>query len=201
MFENKKCKNCGQKIRDDWDFCPYCGSETSEDSPNDYDFDSIIENEFKRIDKMFKPDLFNFPKINMKMPGGGNGISIIIRSGSGMEPKIEVKTSGGYKELEPEIKRNLGIKTCEEKGRRVKVSSITEEPETEIKASGNKKTIQIKLPGIKNFKDIDVKKLEQSLEIKAFAKGKTFFKLIPIPSNSEIINKEFKNSILKIEIA
>jgi RNA polymerase subunit RPABC4/transcription elongation factor Spt4 len=200
MFENKKCKNCGQKIRDDWDFCPYCGDETSEEFSRESDFDNIIENEFKRIDKMFKPDFFDIPKINMKMPKGGNGISIIIKSGSGMKPKIEVNTSGGYKEIEPDIKKNLGIKPSIEVERPIKVSKITEEPETEIKAAKNKKIIQIRLPGIKNFKDIDVKKLEQSLEIKAFAKDKTYFKLIPISSNSEVVNKEFKNNVLKIEV-
>ena len=30
MFENKKCKSCGEKIKDGWDFCPFCGEETSD---------------------------------------------------------------------------------------------------------------------------------------------------------------------------
>jgi len=200
MFENRKCRNCGQKIKVNWDFCPYCGIGTTEEFPIESNFEGIIENEFKRIDKMLKPDFFDFPKIDMKMPKGSNGISIIIKSGNGMNPKVEVKTSGGYKELEPEIKKNLGIKPTIEVVKPVRISKVTEEPETEIKGSGNKRVIQIKLPEIKSFKDIDVKKLEQSLEIKAFAKNKTYFKLIPIPSNSEIVNKEFNNNILKIEI-
>jgi len=199
MFENKKCKNCGERMKDEWEFCPYCGEETAASGINP--FESVfedVEDEFKRIDKMFGSDIFKIPNLDMKMPRGSNGVSIIITSGAGREPKIQVRTSKGLKNLEPEIKRNLGVKPIEEKPSR-RISKITE-PEADIKASGNKQIIQIKLPEVKSFNDIEVKKLEQSLEIKAFAKDKTYFKLIPIPSNSEIANKEFKSNVLKIEI-
>jgi len=200
MFENKKCKDCGQKIKDDWNFCPNCGEELRDELSEENIFGSI-EDEFKRIDKMFASD-FDFPKFDMKMPKKSNGVNIIIRSGTGMRPQVEVKTSGGYKQLEPEIKRNLGIASApvkEIKSLR-SISRIAEEPETDIKNEGSKQIIQIKLPDIKNLSDVEVKKLEQSLEIKAFGKDKTYFKLIPIPSNSNIVKKEFKNENLKIEI-
>ncbi len=199
MFENKKCKSCGEKIKDGWDFCPFCGEETCDKECFGEGIFDDVEDEFKRIDKMFASD-FQIPKIDMRMPKN-NGISIIISSGTGSEPKIQVRTSGGYKQLEPQIKKNLGIKSIEEVERPVKrISKVTEEPEAETKCVGNKQIIQIKLPEIKNFKDIEIKKLEQSIEIKAFAKDKTYFKLIPIPSNCEIVDKEFKNDTLKIEL-
>lgn len=200
MFESKKCKNCEEKIKEEWEFCPHCGEETSGEEYFGENMFDDVEDEFKRIDKMFASDLFSFPKFDMRMPKS-NGISIVISSGTGREPKIEVMTSGSYKKLEPEIKKNLGIKPVMKVKKTVKgLPKVTEEPETEIKSTGNKKIIQIKLPEIKNLKDIDVKKLEQSIEIKALSKDKTYFKLIPIPSESEIINKEFKNNVLKIEL-
>lgn len=204
MFR-KKCENCGEEIKTGWTFCPNCGDQLKEDSPI-FSHESIfddIDNEFKRIDKMFGSDFFGFPKFDMKMPKGSGGVSVTITSGTGKEPKVNVKTSGSYKHLEPEIKRKLGVKPAIEEVEEEpvkKVSKVTEEPETKIKTIGNKQTIQIKLPDVKNLKDIEIKKLEQSLEIKAFSKDKTYFKLIPIPKNSEILNKEFKNNVLKIEI-
>jgi hypothetical protein len=137
-----------------------------------------------------------------KMKGGG--ISITIQSGTGMEPKIEIKTSGEYKKLEPEIKRKLGIKPAieeveeevEKKPR--KIPKITEEPETKIEKIGNLQRIQIKLPDVKSEDDIEVKSLEQSIEVKAFAGDKAYFKLLPITGT--IIKKEFKDKILKIEV-
>jgi HSP20 family molecular chaperone IbpA len=146
-------------------------------------------------------EFFKIPNLNMRMPKGSNGINIVITSGMEREPNIEVRTSGNFKNLEPEIKRNLGIKPAIKEEEPVrKITKVTEEPETQLKTAGNRQTIQLKLPEIKNLSDIEVKKLEQSMEIKAFAKDKTYFKLIPISSNFEIVNKEFKNNVLKIEL-
>lgn len=201
MFKKKKCENCGEEVKDEWTFCPNCGEQLKE-FPQESIFDDI-EDEFKRIDKMFSSSFFDFPKFNVKFPKGSGGISITITSGTGREPKIDVKTSGSFKEVEPDIKRKLGVKPSieevEEKPK-VKQTKVAEEPETKIENIGNKQIIQIKLPNVKSLKDIEVKKLEQSVEVKAFADDVTYFKLIPVPSNSYITNKEFKNNVLRIEI-
>ncbi|MEM7824975.1 MAG: hypothetical protein QXO27_03305, partial [Candidatus Aenigmatarchaeota archaeon] len=87
----------------------------------------------------------------------------------------------------------------DKKKREIRVTKVAEEPETEIQTVGNKQIISIKLPDVKKEEDIEIKKLEQSLEVKAFAGDKTYFKLIPIPKEASI-NKKFKNGLLKIEI-
>jgi HSP20 family molecular chaperone IbpA len=204
MFERKKCKECGEKVSDKWDFCPYCGAPLREKEFEPFDIFDDIEKEFRRIDKMFG---IEFPKFRIKPGIRGGGISITIQSGTGMEPKIEVKTSGEYKKLEPEIKRRLGVKPGveevseeEEVEKKVRIPKVTEEPEAEIKNLGNKQIISIKLPDVKSEEDIEVKKLEQSMEIKAFAGDKAYFKLIPLPANASIVKKEFKNGVLKIEV-
>lgn len=197
MFSSKKCKSCGKKIKDEWEFCPHCGEEISEegDFPKE-DIFSDIEDEFRRIDKMFGSDFFNFPKIDMKPSGG---ISIIISSGLGKEPRVEVRTPSGYKSLEPEIKKKLGVASSVAGQKTIRVPKVTEEPETSVQSSENKKTISIKLPDVKSEDDIDIRKLEQSIEVKAFANKKAYFTLVPIPSNFSITNKKFKNNILTIE--
>ncbi len=204
MFEKKRCKKCREKVSDKWDFCPYCGTPLKEREFETFDIFEDIEKEFRRIDKMFG---FEFPKFRIKPGIRGGGISITIQSGTGMKPHIEVKTSGEYKKIEPEIKRRLGVKAGveevseeEEKiERKVRVPKVTEEPEAEIKNLGNRQIISIKLPDVKE-KDIEVKKLEQSMEIKAFAGDKAYFKLIPLPANASIVKKEFKDDVLKIEV-
>lgn len=200
MFEKKKCPECGEKVKDEWEFCPKCGSALKE-KEGIFDVFEDIDKEFERIDKMFG---IEFPKFKFKPIVRGGGISITIQTGTGREPRIEVRTSGDYKQLEPEIKRRLGIKPSveevEEKvEKKVRVPKVTEEPETRIEKVGNKQIIRIKLPEVKE-EDIEVKKLEQSIEIKAFAGDKAYFKLIPIPSNATITKKEFKNGILNIEV-
>ena len=204
MFELKKCRRCGKGLKIDWVVCPYCGLETRERRP--YNLFDEIEKEFERIDK-FGPIFVKFPKFDMESPFKG-GISIVIKNGTGMKPKVDIKTSGNYKKLEPQIKKRLGVtegveeieEIEEEEKRKIRIPKITEEPETKVEKHGNEETITIKLPDVKNPDDIEIRKLEQSLEIKAFAGDKAYFKLIPIKPNAQISDRSFKNGILKIEV-
>jgi len=47
-----------------------------------------------------------------------------------------------------------------------------------FRREGNKTIIEIKLPDVEREEDIDVKRLEQSIEIRARAKDKLYFKLV-----------------------
>jgi HSP20 family molecular chaperone IbpA len=194
MFGRIRCRHCGRKLKKVWNFCPYCGEHV--EKKRLFSIFDEIEKEFERIDKMLG---FKFPRFDKPVRGGG--ISITIRSGTGIQPEIHVKTSGEYKRLEPEIKKKLGIREgireIEEKPE--KKIKVIEEPETKIEKVGTKEIITIKLPGVKSEEDIEIKRLEQSIEVKAFAGEKTYFKLIPIPPNA-IVNKNFKDEILKIEV-
>jgi RNA polymerase subunit RPABC4/transcription elongation factor Spt4 len=202
MFESKKCKNCGKRLKKDWTFCPSCGHDTRDRYKRHYDMIDDIEKEFERIDEIFGPKMFKFPRIDIKPMTRNSGISITIRRGTGMKPKINVKTSGNYKKIEPQIKRKLGIgdKTEQKAYKERKIPKVTEEPETKIVMTGNVKKILIKLPDVKNINDIEIRKLRQSLEIKGFAGDKAYFKLIPIRPNAQISNKSFNNGILTIEM-
>jgi RNA polymerase subunit RPABC4/transcription elongation factor Spt4 len=207
MFESKKCKRCGKGLKNDWIVCPYCGEEVKRRKPYDIfeDMERSIEKELERIDK-FGPRFFKFPRIDIESPFKSGGISITIRSGTGMKPQIDVKTAGEYKKLEPEIKRKLGVKEGveeieeEKPEKKIRIPKITEEPETKIERIGNRETITIKLPDVKSPEDIEIRKLEQSLEVKAFAGDKAYFKLIPIKPHSQVSEKSFKDGNLKIEI-
>jgi hypothetical protein len=214
MFRKKACPNCGEKIKEGWEFCPHCGEEigieTTIEKETITPFKSIfgnIDKEFERIDKMFGLDSFKFPN-SIKRGMKGGSISITVQSGTGMEPKVEIKTSGDYKKLEPELKRKLGVKPkieeveekmIEKKKREIKLPKVTEEPETEIQTIGNKQIVSIKLPDVKNEDNIEIKRLGQSIEVKAFVDDKAYFKLIPISPNATV-SKKFREGLLKIEI-
>jgi len=203
MFESKACRRCGKGLKKEWKFCPYCG-ESIRYKRAYRDIFEDVENEFERIDKMFGPRFFKFPRIDIESPFRRGGISITIRSGTGRKPKVHVKTSGRYKKLEPRLKRRLGIREgvggVKEERRGIRIPKTTEEPETKIEKRGNEETITIKLPDVKNLDDIEIRKLGQSIEIKAFAGDKAYFKLVPVRPHAQISDRSFKNGILKIEV-
>ncbi len=204
MFGRKKCPRCGKPVKNEWNFCPYCGYNLRAIYRST--FDSIFEEIERSFQEMFKSDLFKMPdifedleKFDRRVRGGG--ISIRIESGTGMKPKVYVKTFGDYKKLEPEIKKRLRVTTGvveEEREKPKRIPKITEEPEVSIRHVGTQTIVEVDLPDVKSEKDIEVKKLEQSIEIKAYAGDKAYFKIIPIPGKKEIVEREFRKGKLKI---
>ncbi len=212
MFKKKKCPRCEKDVKDEWDFCPYCGYSLKEkyrveerffeDFEGLESFNRIFERMEKEFEEMLKMPTFKIPRIKFSSPGV-SGISITIHSGTGMKPRVEVKTYGEYKKLEPEIERRLGVKVPveeveEEREVEYERPKVTEEPEAKVSRVGKKTIIEIKLPDVEREEDIEVKRLEQSIEIRARAKDKLYFKLLPIVG--EIVSKSFKDGVLKIEI-
>lgn len=204
MFVRKKCPRCGKPVKNEWNFCPYCGYNLRVIYRST--FDSIFEEIERSFQEMFKSDLFKMPdifedleKFDRRVRSGG--ISIRIESGLGMKPKVYVKTFGDYKRLEPEIKKRLKVTSGvieEEKEKPKRIPKITEEPEVSVRHVGTQTIVEVDLPDVKSEENIEVKKLEQSIEIRAYAGDKAYFKIIPIPAEKEIIRKEFKRGKLKI---
>lgn len=186
MFRKKRCPNCGRVIDKKWSFCAFCGVCLRGES-----LFEEMNKELERMRKFFVRSLLSFPPIK------GGGIKITIHSGTGIKPKIEIRTSGEYRKLEPEIKRRLGIREVKEE--KVVIPRVTEEPETKVYKLGRREVIEVKLPGVKE-EDVDIRKLEQSLEIKAMKGKKAYFTVLPVRPNSRIVKKEMKKGLLRIEL-
>lgn len=177
IFGKKKCR-CGEKLEGKWNFCPYCGKNLKE-----RDINEEIGKQLQRMNRVLGfGKVIGLPKMDIKQ--GSDGISIIISSDMGMQPNMA------------RPKREIVVERPVENTR--KMPKSVEEPETKIERTGNRQTISIRLPGVK-YEDIEIKRLEQSVEIRAFAGEKAYFKVIAIPSNAAI-NKSFKDDMLKIEV-
>lgn len=83
---------------------------------------------------------------------------------------------------------------------RKKPPSLIEEPEKEIKREDNKLVLRIKVPGVKFEKDIDLKRLKETVEIRAYGKEKMFFTFFKVPPNARIISKSLENGELIVEL-
>lgn len=196
MFNQNKCKRCGKKIKDNWNFCPNCGNNLREQGPKRPTPQPLIMQGSVNMKDVFK-DMNKILKSMMGEEPFKGGISITSLKGPN-GPKVDVKTSGDYKKVEPQLKKKLGVKKKGKKRKRK--PKATEEPEINVKEMPHENLIKVEVPGVKREEDVELNKLEQSLEIRAHAKDKTYFKLVPIPQNSSISEKELKEGVLKIRL-
>ncbi len=197
LSKKKKCGECSSPIEEDWEFCPRCGELLEAEDL----FEDVFDDMEKRFGNMER--LFQFPEISFQKGSDSGGISISIVSGTGIEPKVSIQTSGKFRELEPEIRKQFGITAAkptvqnrmETKQRKVKFEK-TEEPEMKVKKGKNEISYTISLPGIVSVRSVDVKKLPNSIEIRAAAGNKLYFKLFEVPEGFSLMEKSFKDRAL-----
>lgn len=57
------------------------------------------------------------------------------------------------------------------------------------------------LPGVMSANDIKIRQFHESIEIRAYAKDRAYFKVIPIGQNSQIVEKKYQEEMLKLVIS
>ena len=75
------------------------------------------------------------------------------------------------------------------------------EPKVSVKHVSNEIHISVFLPEVISIDDISINKFEESLEIRAYAGDKMYFKVIPISESSQILKKSFGNQMLKLVLS
>jgi HSP20 family molecular chaperone IbpA len=78
----------------------------------------------------------------------------------------------------------------------LKLPENVSEPETSLKRSNNEMIFTLKLPGVQRKEDIDLQIFPNSVEIRALAKDKGYFKIINVPPHYSLIDKKFENQEL-----
>ncbi|MEK6852898.1 MAG: hypothetical protein AABX59_03380 [Nanoarchaeota archaeon] len=216
MLFGKLCISCGKKINKKYSYCPYCGISQREHLRINVPFSAIIdqvESYFQELDKAFASDFSQELRKEVKKNKlKGGGISISINS-SGGEPEIRLRTFNfGDKAKEREIKeRKIRERIQETKLREREllnqVPSFSaeelsqlprEEPISRIRRLSDKIIYEIEMPQVTDLKNVFVARLQNSIEIKAFAKDKAYFKLIPL--NLEVQKYYLKDEKLILEL-
>jgi HSP20 family molecular chaperone IbpA len=202
-------------VSEGWKFCPRCGAGIRRESDIFSEVFGRMERELKGMGKAFER---NFEVFDLspffKKPVKSSGFSIKISRSGSEKPKVSVKTFGDVnrKEVEEEIGK-LGFRgipkmekpwrgrpEAEERGICLESAKTTEEPETCVRRIGEKIVVEVKLPGVRDSKDIEVKPLENSIEVKAIAGEKAYFRILTKPPKTKIVRKDFENGILRIEL-
>lgn len=191
MFKKKSCAKCGNKISSKYDFCPYCGNQLKNkrgdlgmlgkiDTINEFEGFSnslfgggMLGKMMGRTIKMLEKELQNefknqnnTPKTNFELIINGKRIN--PKDIKVSQPKQIIKKS---RKVLPNISRE-SLK---------KISSLPKaEPLTNMRRFADKVIYEIKIPGVKSIDDVSIIQFENSIEIKALAKDKVYFKIIPL---------------------
>lgn len=213
-----RCNQCGGEVNDKWAFCPSCGYMLEKAKTKDF-FEDVFERMEREMKEMNKSFEGNFEAVDLSpfftKPARGTGFTVKITRSAGGKPTIDVKTFGGAdrKEVESEASR-LGFRdrigralkpaggNPEEKTRGIRIESAktTEEPVTSVRRLDGRIVAEIKLPDVKKAEDIELRVLENSIEIRAVAGDKAYFKILTKPQNANVVRREFKKGILTIEL-
>ena len=218
MFQKKNCKRCGKKISDKYHFCPYCGEETTGSSGDEwgmlgkeddffaneriklpFGFNTLVNSLMKNLDKEFKK-LDENSDNEFKQPIKRSGVSISISTSFDGKPKISFNSIGDDDKLnkkQQKEKKFISKSFSPEKLKKFQTLA-REEPKTSIRRFSKKVVYEIEMEGVKTIEDISLTKLENSIEIRAIAKDKAYFKLLPI--NLPISNYTFSEEKLILEL-
>lgn len=217
MFGKKECKHCGEKVNEKSSYCPYCGYYLSKNARKD-DFGMLGENDkdenelnifsdslFGKISgrmvhkmfdgamKMLEKEMEREMKRNSQQPGQKTNFQLFI---NGRKINIDNINQNAVKE---KPQKQITLKKLPQENLKNFSKLKKAEAETNVRRFSDKIIYEINMPGVKSEGDISIRKFENSIEIKAVAKDRAYYKLIPV--NLPIINYNISEGKLVLELA
>lgn len=223
MFNNRKCKRCGEKIGKKDNFCSICGAPLREsDKKEDWGMlgksDSFDENTknppmpgfggkmlnnmlngaIKMLEKEMQREMKEMEKKKPqdKQPPMASGPNFKLKI-NGQEVNLE-DPNGQKKAEKQKEKEQKGRKEFSKDQLKRYTKNPKEEPVADLKRFGNKVIYEINLPDVKSPGDVIMNRLENSIEIKAVGKKKSYSKRIPV--NMPITSQKLSEGKLILEM-
>lgn len=210
MFNKKNCLKCGKKINKSYEFCPYCGNINEEKEEEDWGI--LGKNDINKLEKVQNP-LFGRITESMLNKMLGSAMKMLekeMQKGNNQQgeniPKTNVRLMINGKEINfnnnPEkspkkIKEAKSRIFSEEQNKKFLLLK-KEEPKTDIRRFSEKVVYSVEMKGVSSIEDVSVIKMENSIEVRAIAKKKAYFKIIPV--NLPMTEYDFSEEKLTIEL-
>lgn len=199
MF-GEKCQKCGNKIKNNFNFCPYCKNDLrskydqedygllgKDDVVNDFSdgfADNFMEKMFNSAMKLLEKQmrsLHNEPRHNQNFPG--LNVQFFVN---------------GEKVFPEKQKQHVKLNTISREKLKKFSELPKEEPKSRIKRLSGKIIYELLVPGVNSVEDVLINRLENSIEIKALSKDRVYLKNLKV--NLPILRYSLINDSLIIEM-
>jgi len=167
--------DCGEQLNNKWNYCPNCGIKLKKKGRL-IGFTGILNEVRNAFESLFSPD--------KQVQPTKSGFTIRIKTGSPFEPEEDFKPARVERKLGPSLK----------------LPKKLEEPKSKMSMHGDDIEVNIELPEVKSINDIELTRVGDSLEVRAVAKGKGYFKIINVPSEYKLINKKLHEGLLAVKL-
>jgi len=107
------------------------------------------------------------------------------------EPEEEEGPEEGQGDKEMSTARRKGFPT----------PRYTEEPRTTVRRVNSRVFVDIEIPGVNSLRDVNIMELSSSIEVRAIAGTKAYFKILTIPEQFRLDKQEFYKGRLHLEFA
>lgn len=205
MF-GKKCNGCGKRIRNSFLFCPFCGNSSVDGAKEEKDYGMLGRTDLNQPQSPLNSGFPAFsgqnPMINKMFSGAINSMMKMIEKEmqnsvkkesvqkAGNNPNFQIFINGkrmnipGIQDEPAKEKKQKKAKTNFPAPSREIIERSAKLPRKEAKTKltreDDKIIYEIESPGVNSFENVLINKLEDSFEVRTFAKDKVFFKNIPI---------------------
>ena len=195
-----RCENCGVEMAKAWKFCPGCGFRFA--GRKDL-FNTVFGNIFRMSRQMRELDQVMEKRMDVGltpvMRPSASGFSIKITQTNREKPEVSIRTFGGHQRIEQQVGMR-STATREAPGLQIiGEHRTTEEPRTTVTQKGA--LVEIDLPGVVSQKDIHIADLERSVEVKAVAGDRAFFKIITKPEHARFVAGRLEKGRLMLEFS
>lgn len=187
MFKGKKCKRCEGKVKDSYDFCPYCGLDLRNPEKDMEDFGMLGKGDH----------IQGYPLV-----GGLGGLGITEKMISslinGLAKSLEKQMQNA--DLDSEVQNlpkgikirfgNLRMQDNKKKKITKKVISVEQikrmsklprgEAKANVRRLSDSVVYELSASGVDSVDDIFVSKLETGYEVKAIGKKKVYVNSLPV---------------------
>ena len=149
------CTQCQSALKQTWSYCPSCG-ETIQERRND-----ILETFFSEVYRQLEQEEASLQKEKALTR------ECIARCKEGLQTQQVVR---GKLQTKQEVLQQAENQNKE----------LVENPKIKVRRLSDMIVYTLAMPGLTRKKDVQINQLDQTIEIKAYAKDKVYFKVLNI---------------------